>query len=293
MAPRFATGPVTWGVDFADSPDNPPWTLVLDEIARSGIGALELGPLGYLPTDGAQLREALTSRGLTSVGSFVFDDMHTPAERPRVVEAARRASEVIAASGGTVLVVIDRPGPDRTPTAGRSAAAQRLSGDRLDDLYATLSAVAAVAVEHGLDPAVHPHAGGYIEFDDEIDRIVQDTTLNLCLDTGHLAYARIDPVAAIRRYAGRVTHIHLKDVSPTVLAAVDTEELGFWDAIARQIFCPLGAGVVDLAGVLGALADIGYDGHATIEQDRVPGVGSPLADLQASLDALRRAQSQI
>ena len=40
----IATGPVAWGVDFADSPNNPPWELVLDEIASSGVLALVPGP---------------------------------------------------------------------------------------------------------------------------------------------------------------------------------------------------------------------------------------------------------
>ena len=43
MGVRLATGPVTWGVDFADSPNNPPWTSVLDDIQRSGLGASNSG----------------------------------------------------------------------------------------------------------------------------------------------------------------------------------------------------------------------------------------------------------
>ena len=97
---RLATGPVTWGVDFADAPGNPPWQEVLDEIAASGLGALELGPVGYLPEDPAALRAALAGRGLTAVGSFVFDDLHDPARAGAVVAAARRACAAIAAADG-------------------------------------------------------------------------------------------------------------------------------------------------------------------------------------------------
>ena len=32
---------------------------------------------------------------------------------------------------------------------------------------------------------VHPHAGGYIEFADEVERLVADTDLDLCIDSGH------------------------------------------------------------------------------------------------------------
>jgi inosose dehydratase len=293
MSVRLATGPVTWGVDFADSPGNPPWATVLDEIRRSGLGALELGPVGYLPEAEHELREALDSRGLTAVGSFIFDDMHDASERDRVVAQARRASRAIAAAGGSVLVIIDRPGERRTPTAGRTGDAVRLDGAERADMKATLHAVADVAVEAGLAAAVHPHVGGFIEFADEIDWVVENTPLNLCLDTGHLAYAGVDPAGAIRSYADRLAHVHFKDIFADVHAAVIAERIGFWDALAKPIFCPVGHGVVDIRAVLQALAEIGYDGYATIEQDRVPGAGSPLDDLADSVATIRAAQESL
>jgi inosose dehydratase len=293
MSVKLATGPVTWGVDFADSPDNPPWTKVLDEIQRSGLGSLELGPVGYLPEAPHELREALGSRNLTAVGSFIFDNMHDAAERHRVVEEARRACRAIAAAGGSVRVIIDRPGKLRAPTAGRSGDAVRLGSAERANMKATLNAVADVAAEAGLNAAVHPHAGGFIEFADEIDWVAGNTSLHFCLDTGHLAYAGVDPAGAIRSYADRVTHVHFKDIYADVHAAVIAERIGFWDALARPIFCPVGHGVVDIGAVLQALAAIGYDGYATIEQDRVPGAGSPLDDLAASVAEIRSAQESI
>jgi inosose dehydratase len=290
MGVKLATGPVTWGVDFADSPSNPPWTTVLDEIQRSGLGALELGPVGYLPEEPHALRHALDSRDLTAVGSFIFDNMRDASQRQHVVEETRRACRAIAAAGGSILVIIDRPGARRAPTAGRSADAPRLDSAERAAMKATLHAVAEVAAETGLEAAVHPHAGGFIEFADEIDWVVENTSLNLCLDTGHLAYAGVDPVAAIRTYADRTVHMHFKDIDADAHAAVLAERIGFWDALARPVFCPVGHGVVDIGAVLGALAEIGYEGFATIEQDRVPGAGSPLDDLAASVATIRAAQ---
>ncbi len=80
---RYATGPVTWGVDFADDPANPPWQEVLDEISASGIGALELGPVGYLPEDPGRLRAELDGRGLTAVGSSCSRISTIPRRPPR------------------------------------------------------------------------------------------------------------------------------------------------------------------------------------------------------------------
>jgi inosose dehydratase len=286
---ELATGPVTWGVDFADTPTNPPWATVLDEIERSPLSALELGPVGYLPEDPDALREALRARGLSAVGTFVFDDLHDPARRDEVVAVAERTCRAIAAAGGAVLVVIDRPCDERAATAGRADAARRLGAAEWAALLETVEAVAAVARAHGLRPACHAHAGGYVEFADEIERLLADTALDLCFDSGHAAYAGIDPAEAVRRWGERIAHVHLKDVRADVLARVHAEGLGFWEAIAAGIFCPLGDGVVDVGAVLRALADVGYRGFATIEQDRVPGTGEPLDDLRRSVAVLERA----
>jgi inosose dehydratase len=280
---QLATGPVTWGVDFADAPSNPPWKDVLDDIAASGIGALELGPVGYLPEDPEALRSALAERALTAVGSYVFEALHDPARAEEIVALAERASRAIAAAGGQVLVIIDCPDVARAATAGRSTAAPRLPDHEWKAMVDLIGRVAAVARRQRLRPVVHPHAGTYLEFADEIERLVQQTDLDLCLDTGHLAYAGIDPVDALRGYADRLGHVHLKDIRRDVLRRVHTDELGFWAAIAAGIFCPLGEGVVDIGAVLRELVEVGYAGYATIEQDRVPGHGTPLDDLRRSM----------
>jgi inosose dehydratase len=103
----------------------------------------------------------------------------------------------------------------------------------------------------------------------------------------------VDPVALIARAAPRIGHVHLKDADGVVLARIREEALHFWAAVEAGVFCPLGAGVVDLDGVLAALVRLGYDGFATIEQDRVRGTGTPLADLRRSADACRRAMAAV
>ena len=286
---ELATGPVTWGVDFADAPTNPPWPLVLDDIAASGVGALELGPVGYLPEDPPALRAVLRERELTAVGSFVFEDFHDPAQAGAIDAVTARACRAICAAEGTILVLIDRPGAERAATAGRSADARRLDGGEWSSLVAALGRAAAIAADHGLRPVVHPHAGSFVEFEDEIERLLEDSELALCLDTGHAAYAGIAAHRALRAWGDRLEHMHFKDVRGDVLARVRDEQLDFWAAIAAGVFCPLGEGVVDLPAVLGALRDVGYRGYATIEQDRVPGSGSPLDDLAQSLRVLASA----
>jgi inosose dehydratase len=285
---RLATGPVSWGVDFADGPGNPDWRHVLDEIAASGYRFTELGPVGYLPTEGGALRGVLEERGLSVGGSFLFEPLHDAERRAAVLAQARRTCTAIAAAGGGFLVVLDLVSPERAATAGRPQDARRLEEAEWAVLIDGVRAVAAIAGEFGLEPVFHPHAGSYVEFEDEIERLAADDPIGLCIDTGHSAYAGVDPVALYLRHADRVPYLHLKDVDPAVLARVADERMDFWVAIAAGVFCPLGQGMVDFPALAAALSASSFDGWATVEQDRVPGGDSPLGEVVASRRYLAR-----
>ena len=283
---ELAGGPVSWGVDFADAPDNPPYEEVLAGITAAGLRWAELGPVGYLPAGPAPL----DAHHLAAVGTFVFESL---LDRDAATEAACRSLGAVTAARGRVLVIIDRPEPARAATAGRAADAARLGGASWDRLIGTVRAIAALASERGVRPVFHHHAGGHVEFEDEIERLLADVPpdeLGLCVDTGHALYAGVDPAALIRGHAERLEYLHLKDVDGARLAAARAERQDFWSAVARGVFCPVGDGSLDLDRLRAALAAAGYAGLATVEQDRRPGSpGKPADDLGRSVRRLRAA----
>jgi inosose dehydratase len=278
---RLAAAPVSWGVDFAGARGNPPWPRVLDEIARAGYEWMELGPIGYLPEAPAELRAELRARGLRACASFVFQPLHERGRLAHVLAVTRRTCHAIAAAGGRHLVVIGLVAPERARTAGRPHEARRLTRPEWQVLVEGITEVCTVArAEFGLSPVLHPHAGSYVELADEIERLlaaVPPELAGLCLDTGHCAYAGVDPVELYERHAERVLHVHLKDLDP----GVDRTALDFWEAIAAGVFCPLGRGCVDFPALVRALERHGFDGWATVEQDRVAGSGDALSDVIA------------
>jgi inosose dehydratase len=90
----------------------------------------------------------------------------------------------------------------------------------------------------------------------------------LCLDVGHYLVGGGDPVEALRTYGERVGHVHLKDVDPEVLAGLREGTVGgFGAGIRQRLFTELGAGVLDLDGVLALLAARRYAGWLMVEQD--------------------------
>jgi inosose dehydratase len=288
MQLRIANAPTSWGVEDPEDGANPPWDRLLDELSAAGYAGTELGPLGYLPTDPERLRRELGDRGVALVGGYVFEPLDSPAGVAAALEVGRRTSELLAAAGATHLVIIQGFTPDRERAAGRPGAAPPLDDAGWFTLVDGVDQLARLATEHGLVGVFHPHAGTHVEFEDEIDRLVAETDVPLCIDTGHCAYAGIDPVALIERLGDRVAYLHLKDIDRDRLRAALALELSFEEAVGERVFCPLGEGVVDFAALAGVLGD--YEGWATVEQDCLPTDSTAPADhAVASLAHLRAA----
>jgi inosose dehydratase len=280
--------PCSWGVESSNDPRNPTWTRVLDEVRLAGLSGLELGPIGFMPEDPQVLGAALTERGLSLTAGVVFQPFHDPAKWGDVRDAAERTCRAVKAHGAKRLVLADSISARREPTAGRAAEAERMQGAELAGLLDRVRTVARMgAEEFGLSVTLHAHAAGWIEFEDELERAIEaidPKILGVCVDTGHSLYAGFDPVAFYHRHADRVSHLHFKDIDPTVKARVIANRIGFFDACAQGLFCNLGKGLVDFAALRAALERGGYAGWATIEQDCAPdGPTSHLDDAKANL----------
>lgn len=282
---KLATAPGTWGIEPPPQPTDPPWSRILDEIAAAGFDGSELGPLGYYPLDVEELHAAFAERGLELPAGFVMEPLAVADTGP-LAEIAHRTCASIAAAGGSCVVLIDGLDPRRTATAGRSERAPRLDDAGWERLLGGVAAVHRIAREHGLAVAFHPHAGTWVEFADEIDRLMGevDAGVGLCVDTGHTVYAGIDVVDLVERYARRIVHMHLKDLDTAALARVLAEDATFQESVAAGVFRPLGEGSIDLPGVAAALRAHGFDGWATFEQDRV------LATIDDALPEARRSR---
>lgn len=274
MQLRIANAPASWGIEDPGDGANPAWADVLDQVAAAGYAGVELGPLGYLPEEPSALREELARRGLELVAGFLFAPLHTGDGLAEALVSARRVCELLAAAGAGYLVVIQGYTPEREAAAGRQDAGAPLSDPDWHTLIEGVHAVARLARDdHGLTPCFHPHAGTAVEFDSEIERLMLDTDpdlVSVCIDTGHCAYAGVDPVALYRQHAERVAYLHLKDVSRGRLNAALASGLGFEDAVGHGVFCPLGEGIVDFEALRDALDARGYAGWATVEQDTLP-----------------------
>ena len=289
MSIKIGNAPCSWGVEFGDDPRNPPWTTVLDDARDAGYRGMELGPLGFLPEDPAALAAAMGERGLTLTAAVMFRPFHDPAKFDELVDVCHRTCRSLKALGADQLVLIDSIAEARVATAGRPEEAA--PHPDFDDLVRRIRSVAELASgSYGMRVSMHAHAAGYVEFEDEVHRLmdaVPEDVLGLCVDTGHCAYARTDPVKLYRTYASRAPYLHAKDVDEAVRRRVVERRIGFYDACAMGLFCNLGDGVVDFPAFRDALAEEGYEGWLTVEQDCDPeAAAAPVDDARANASYL-------
>jgi inosose dehydratase len=294
-----ANAPCSYGA-FEITIDDPlvagPLT-VLDEVAAAGYAGIDLGPAGYLGEIG-ELNERLRSRRLGLAGGYLalpFSDASALAsEMPRLDSLL----DIFDSVAGTV------PRPKPTLADAGSAERWRRPGAAARDrsagwdetawsvFAAGIAQVADRCRERGYEPTLHHHTGTYLEAVWEIERALELSDVGLCLDTGHLVVGGGDPLTAIRDWAGRINHVHVKDVRRQVLDEILADGSTVEAIWRRRAFCRLGDGDAEVDAFLDALRATGYSGWLVVEQDTMPDPAWPVEraaeDQRANREHLRR-----
>ncbi|MGG7852745.1 TIM barrel protein [Klebsiella aerogenes] len=285
MTIYIANAPCSWGGDDPENPYLPPWQKVLSEAKLAGYRSIELGPWTYLPTEPQQLSEVLNEYSLSIVAGTIFDDLVSEANFAKIVELTHHIchslSKIPTAEKtygsnypAPYLVIIDFGNTERAKYAGHSDKAPRLSESDWTRMVDHIKHISTLAWnEYGVRPVIHPHAGGCIEYADEIIRIADDIPhdiAGLCFDTGHLFYSGMDPVNWLTRYFDRLDYIHFKDIDLEVHKSVLENGNDFFTSCAKGVMCPIGKGAIDYPAVKALLDRMNYQGWITIEQERDP-----------------------
>jgi inosose dehydratase len=271
-----------------------PCSQVLDEIASTGYAGTELGDWGFMPTEPAKLSDELSRRSLAMLGAFVpvrLADAST--HRDGIATAVRTARLLEATGEAPIIVLADDCGKDRmrVARAGRIIRDDSLSREQWATFARGSNDIArAVRDETGLRTVFHPHCAGFVETPWEVDELMartDPTLVGLCIDTGHLSLAGGDPIEIYRRYAARVWHVHFKDFEPNVLNRARGASWDYFETMRHGVFCELGRGNVDFPAMLGALRAHAYDSWIVVEQDVLPGMGSPAESARRNREYLR------
>lgn len=261
-SPRFGCAAITWnGQDES----------AIDDIASLGFRGIQLRASAYQRwgSDPAALRGRLADRGLAFVALSSGTLRLAPETFDDDLALHLRHARFVREAGGTFLQVVDERPRDRAPVAADFAAMAR----RMDELGRRTA-------DLGVTLAYHNHMGNLGQGAGDVEAVLSQCDpqrVRLLLDVAHWQAAGGDPVAAVKRHANRLAFLHLKDLQRLQ-----------GDAQRRPYrFVELGAGEVDVRGVLAALAQAGFGGWAVVELDAVTDPSrTPRGSAQLSKDFL-------
>jgi len=281
---RIAGAPISWGVCEA-----PGWGYelashrVLSEMRDLGLRTTELGPTGYLGAQPQDVRDQLGRYEMRLVGGFLPVPLHVDPELD--LTEATAAITTLAAAGSEVVVLAAQSAD------GSYDRKVVLSDDEWTVLLGNIVRLQALIREHGMTPTLHPHVGTAIEDRASVLRLISESDIKLCLDTGHLLIGGMQPLELLQNAADRVAHVHLKDVRTSVAATVSAGDTSYIGAVREGLYAPLGDGDLDIAAIVTSLEESDYQGWYVLEQDCAlfdePAAGAgPALDVRRSIDFL-------
>jgi inosose dehydratase len=254
-----------------------------DQIARAGYSAVHADvPPGSSP---AEYRSLLAEYGLRPAPGYFGGFFDRPDERSAVVEAARVQAAQTAELGVDTLFIAQHMCDVRR---ARPAVGAEASDERVAIMADGLELAAQAARREGVSVALHPHVGSWIETEPEVRGVLDRTRggeLRFGPDTGHLAFAGMDPAALVAEYRDRVVAIHLKDLDAEAAARVIRGGISYYEATrTERVWAEPGAGDLDLAAVFDALP-VGFAGWYVVEVD-LPKHGTPFESAVLSRENL-------
>ena len=166
-------------------------------------------------------------------------------------------------------------GCDHIDTTDDRFAPKGLTDDQaLELMKRSYGQIIEVAERYKMIIDIEPH--GYYttkpQFMERMLGFVDSPFLRMNMDTGNTFIAGQDPVAFLKKFGGKVSHVHVKDVSETLAASLRGELTGI--AVSQ---CAIGDGVNtdNIKKCFDILVDLKYDGVVSLECE---GQGGPMIE---------------
>ena len=292
MSVQLGINPIGWtNDDLPELGDDTPLEVCLDEARQAGYAGIELGR--KFPRRADALRPLLAHHGLRLVSGWYGAELRRRSAREEI-DAMKDHLDLLVAMGCGVMVFAETSdsvhGRRDVPLSARPT----LAGDKWLEFGDRLTQVAEYLETRGLRLAYHHHMGTVVQTEEELDRLlaVSGETVGLLLDTGHLTFAGGNVLGVARRHAGRLVHVHCKDVRPDVLSEVRRDDRSFLDAVLAGVFTVPGDGAIDYDAFLALLKTSGYAGWLVVEAEQDPAVAHPATYARLGFDSLIRAASR-
>lgn len=272
-----------------------PYQQILSEIALSGFVGTQMSPkYPKYPEEKEVLKSELALRNVRISEPWVGTKFTEKGQEDETLKEFNEQVTFMKDMGGTKLVVAELGGAVHQKNPGVDPLTKRphFTDEQWSDLLKGLNKLGKLAKENGMQLVYHPHIGTGVEDFADIDRLMSGTdpeTVKLLLDTGHLYYAGVDPLAVTQKYADRIEHVHLKNIRQSVLDESKKTGRSFLDSIRAGIFTVPGDsnGAINFQPILQELAKAEYKGWLMVEAEQDPHNTNPLKDALIARSYLR------
>jgi sugar phosphate isomerase/epimerase len=242
----------------------------LRAIADIGYGEVELAGIPTLPV--AEMRTLLTDCGLA------VPSMHTSM---RELQAGAEKSIEYARALGVRYLVCSFPWTAEPRSFPIASIASAMTLDDWKWNAEQLNRVGELARKAGLRVGYHNHNMEFRSYDgvvafDKLLRWTDPALVTIELDIGWVVTAGHDPAACLRKYADRISLLHVKDVRKDLSVTIDQ---------LKAQTTEVGSGKVDWKAVFAATLP-GQIRHYFVEQENFE--RSPLESVKISFEYLRR-----
>jgi len=288
MTVRLGINPLTWTND--DLPALGGDTLLeqcLSEGKQAGFSGFELGH--KFPRQPEVLGPILARHGLKLVSGWYSAELLSLSVEEEI-EAIRPHLTLLKELDARAMVLCEVTGCVHGRRDTPLSHSPRMSEAQWQQFSERLTRLGDYCLGEGVQIAYHHHMGTVVETEADIDRLMEMTgpSVGLLLDTGHLTYAGGDPLAVQRRHAGRINHVHCKDIRASVFDDARNRNLSFLDAVLNGVFTVPGDGCVDYATLFKGLKQADYQGWLVVEAEQDPAVADPLTYATLGHDNLVR-----
>lgn len=231
----------------------------LRDCAELGYAGTETGGFIYdwfAREQPGEFEKLLDRYGVKMACLFQSGPWTDPTKSEALVADGTRWAEALEKMNGEVLMLV--PGGRRS--------SPEYTREEFEIMADAMIETGRQAQRHGIITAMHPHWGTVAETQSEIELLLElldPAIVGFAPDSGQIAKGGADPVLLFRKYADRIQHVHLKDISLE------------WEAMKRagvtlrspEGYAELGEGPIDFPSIFEIVRETGFSGWLMAELD--------------------------